>query len=137
MVISRGMLVGVCCGLAAVSACTTVRHVEPAALLTDAGPARVWVTQTDNTVVPVFDPLIRRDTLRGKLNGARVKIPMTHIRSIQAKMPDHARTAILALVLGVAAVSTLYVVGVSQAGGPASNGITCGTTIRGDPILAC
>lgn len=137
MVLKCVALLGVSFGFAALSACTTVRHVEPAALLTDAGPARVWVTQTDNTVVPVFDPEIRRDTLRGKLNGERVKIPVSRIVSIEAKVPDHRKTALLAVVLGVAAVSTVYAAAVSQAGGPASNGANCGNTIRGDPIGAC
>lgn len=137
MMLNRVGLVGVFFGVAVAGACTTVRRVEPAALGVDYGPAMVWVTRTNNTTVQVLDPTIRRDTLRGKLNGERVKIPLSDVQSVRAKLPDHRKTALLVTTLGVVAVSTIYVMGVSQAGGPASNGVTCGTNVRGDYILYC
>jgi hypothetical protein len=136
MVLKRVALVGLLVGVAAVGACTTVRRVDPAALLADDGPALVWATETNNTVVTVAEPVIRRDTLRGKLNGKIVKIPLSEIQSIQAKMPNHAKTALLAITLGVAAVSTVYVLAISKEG-PGGDGSNCGQTVRGDPILAC
>lgn len=135
----RVAVLGLVLVVTVVGGCTSVRQVQPAALALSAAnaPAVVWVTDTSNTVTPVADPVIRRDTLRGKLNGARVRIPMSEIRTLQARLPNHGRTALLAITLGVAAVSAVYVAGISQAGGPASNGANCGQTVRGDPILAC
>jgi hypothetical protein len=134
MVFRRVVLIGLFVG---VGACTTVRRVEPAALLADDAPWLVWVTRTNNSVVAVTNPTIRRDTLRGRLNGERVRIPLSDVQSVQAKFPAHGRTALLVTTLGVVAVSTIYVTAISQAGGPASNGNNCGTTVRGDPIGAC
>ena len=129
---SRRRSVGLLFGVAAVGACTTVRLVQPAALLADNAPAVVWVTDTANTVVPVFNPVIRKDTLRGRLQGRqdRVKIPMSEIRSIEARVPAHARTALLAAAVGAAAVSALYVVSISQAG-PGGMTVDCAR----DPVL--
>ena len=136
MVFTRVALAGLLFGVTGVGACTTVRRVEPAALLADDGPALVWATETNNTVVTVAEPLIRRDTLRGKLNGERVKIPLSEIRTLQARVPDHARTALLAITLGVASVSAVYVFGISKTG-PGGDGTNCGQTVRGDVIQAC
>jgi len=137
MVRNRVVVIGLLFGVVEVSACTSVQRVLPDALLAENGPGLVWVTRTNNTVVEVVNPTVKRDTLRGRLNGERVRIPLSDVQSVRAKLPDHRKTALLVTTLGVAAVSTIYVMGISQAGGPASNGITCGTTVRGDPILAC
>jgi hypothetical protein len=88
-------------------------------------------------VLAVINPTIKRDTLRGRLNGERVRIALSDVQSVRAKLPDHRKTALLVTTLGVAAVSTIYVMAISQAGGPASNGANCGQTVRGDPIGFC
>ena len=124
--------VGLLVGVAVLGACTTVRRVQPDALLADNSPAVVWVTDTNNAITPVAWPEIRRDTLRGTLQGRheRVKIPVSEIRSMEAKVPDHARTALLATALGAAAVSAIYVVFISQAG-PGGVSVDCNR----DPVL--
>ena len=137
MVLNRMALFGLLVEVAGIGACTSVRQVQPAVLSAENAPAVVWVTDTSNTITPIANPVIRRDTLRGTLNGGRVKIPMTQIRTLQARVPNHARTAALAITLAGVAVSTIYFAGISQAGGPASNGANCGQTPRGDIIQVC
>src|SRR6185436_20181856 len=108
MVVNRAV-VGLCVGVAGLSACTTVRRIQAVEYLADNSPEVVWVTDTSNTVVPVADAEIKRDTLRGMWQGASVKIPLGGIRSVDAKVPDRTKTAILVTTLGVAVVSTFYV----------------------------
>lgn len=100
--------------------CTSVRSVSPVAYLEANAPPVVWVTYADNNAVPVADPEIRRDTLRGTLQGARVKIPLSEIRDVQAKVPNHAKTALLATTVGVAVVSSMYFAFISNGSGSAS-----------------
>lgn len=102
------------------TACTSVRSVQPVTYLEANAPPVVWVTYGDNAAVPVGDPEIKRDTLRGTLQGARVKIPLSEIRSVQAKVPNHTKTALLATTLGVAVVSSMYFAFLSNGAGSAS-----------------
>lgn len=50
MVLNRVVLVGLLFGAAGLGACTSVRHVQPAAYLEDNSPPVVWVTYVNNTV---------------------------------------------------------------------------------------
>lgn len=121
--------------VAVVGACTSVRHIQPTTYLEDNAPPVVWVTYPNNTVVAVAEPVVKRDTLRGVLQGERVKIPLGEIRSVQAKVPDHTKTALLLTAMGVVAVSTLYVGFISKSKGEGLNG--CGTDGYGDVIQEC
>jgi hypothetical protein len=140
MALNRIALVGIVLGVAGVSACTSIRRVQPTEYLADNAPHLVWVTYGDNSIVPLADPEIRRDTLRGLLEGKRerVKIPLGQVRSVEAKVPNHTKTALLLGGLGVAAVSSVYFLLISQAG---SNGVGesvyCGTDTRGRPLGYC
>lgn len=111
-VASASLLVGV----GVIGACRTVKRIEPAQYLDENSPQLVWVTYTNNTVVLVADPEIRRDTLRGLLQGARVRIPMVEIQSIRAKVLDPTKTAILLSAMGVAAASSMYFMFISKSG---------------------
>lgn len=129
MVLNRVVRAALLLGIAASSGCTSVRHIQPAEYLEAHAPQVVWVTYANNTVVLVADPEVRRDTLRGLLQGARVKIPLSEIQSVQAKVRDHTKTAILATTVGVAVVSSMYV-------GFIGKGSAKGTTIdcTGDEV---
>jgi len=138
MVLNQMGWVGVLLGVAAASACTTVRRVQPAEYLAENAPEMVWVTYTNNTVVSVAEPEIRRDTLRGVLQGARVKIPIGEVQSVRAKIPDHKKTALLVSTLGVAAVSSLYLVLAGQSSGAGGGeGVYCPVDVRGRPVSSC
>jgi hypothetical protein len=135
---NRIVLVGLFAGAVGVSACMSVQRVEPAQYFDRYSPPVVWVTYADNTMVPVAQPEIRRDTLRGVLQGARVKIPLREIRSVEAKAPNHTRTALLATAVGAAAVSSVYFLLVTQAGGSGGGeGIYCPTDVRGRAVNSC
>lgn len=111
--VAAGLLLGV-------AACTSVRPVPPAEYLADNAPAVVWVTRTNDTVVAVLEPSIKRDTLRGKLNGERVKIPLSEIQTVRAKLPDHKKTALLVTTVGVATVSSMYFAFMGKSSGGAT-----------------
>jgi hypothetical protein len=128
-------LVGLFFGAAGFGACTSVRHVQPAAYLEDNSPPVVWVTYINNTVVTVAEPVFKRDTLRGMLQGTRVKIPLGEIRSVEARVHDRTKTALLLSALGVAAISGLYFGFISKSEGAGSEG--CGTDGYGDLIPEC
>lgn len=135
MAVNRLALVGLLLGVAGIGACTSLRHVQPVAYFQDNSPSVAWVTDSNNTVVAVAEPVIKRDTLRGMLQGTRIKIPLGEIRSVQAKVRDRTKTALLLVTLGVAAVSALYVGLISQSKGAGSEG--CGTDGYGDLIPEC
>jgi hypothetical protein len=73
------------------------------------------------------------------LEGARVKIPLRDIRSVQAKAPNHAKTALLVTGLGVAAASSFYflVVQSGESGGGGGRGVVCPTDVRGRDVNFC
>jgi len=130
MMHNRVALVGVFCAVAA--ACTSVRPIHPATYLEVNSPPVVWVTYNDNKVVPVNEPEVRRDTLRGTLDGARVKIPLADVQTVQAKVRDGGKTALLVGTIGIAAVSALYVGLISQSGSSNGGGaVYCGVDKRG------
>ena len=140
MVLNRIALLGVLLAVAGAGACTTVRGVQPAEYLAMNSPEVVWVTYANNTLVPLAEPEIRRDTLRGMLQGQRerVKIPLADVRSVQARTPDHTKTAILATTLGVAAATSVYFLLVSQGGGSGSGeSVSCGVDVKGRALQYC
>jgi hypothetical protein len=65
-----------------------------------------------------------------------VAIPLTEIRDVRAKVPDHLKTALFVGTLGVAAVSAVYFIWIVQAG-PTPTGFVCGYDQRGFPIPYC
>ena len=136
MMLRRVVLAGLLVEVAGAGACTSVRHVQAVPYLADNNPAVVWVTSTHHTVVPLTAPVIRRDTLRGTWRGERVKIPVSDIQTLQVRVPNHTKTALLGVALGVAGVSAVYFAFISQAG-PGGDGTNCGLTIRGDQIQVC
>lgn len=87
----------------AVAACTTVRHVQPAEFIPQHAPALVWVTTTNSALVPVAQPYMDGDTLRGKWAGTEkpFAIPLQGIQGVQAKTPAHVRTVLMVATLGV------------------------------------
>jgi hypothetical protein len=137
MTLGRFPAAGLLLGLATVGACTSVRIIQPTTFLADHAPPVVWVTYRDSTVVSVADPEVRRDTLRGTLEGARVKIPLAQIETVQAKVHDGTKTALLVGTLGIAAVSGLYFGSISKSGSNTGGAVYCGVNILADPILYC
>ncbi|HTP29628.1 MAG TPA: hypothetical protein VMK12_28680 [Anaeromyxobacteraceae bacterium] len=109
MALNRVVGTGLVLGLAA---CTSIRAVPPKNLVAKQLPDVVSVTYPDKTVLVVMGPEVSADTLRGLRWGTQdsVVIPLDSLQTIQAKVPDHAKTALLATTLGLAVATTVYVV---------------------------
>lgn len=135
MTLNRVSLAGL---LVVTAGCTSVKSVQPAEYIPQHSPAVVWVTQTDNTVVPVAQPRIDGDTLRGTLRGLQepVAISLKEIQTVQARMSSPQRTVILISSLGVITTAVVYTI--LTAGNSGNNGgnPAC-LDAHGDPMSAC
>jgi hypothetical protein len=122
------VLAGVLLGAVAIGACTSLRPVQPAEFLAKNSPEIVWVTHVNNTIVPVSQPEISGDTLKGMWRGTQrpVAIPMGEIRRVQAKLPDRTKTVIFVAGALTGFATSVYAIWISKAG-PNPNGIYCGT----------
>jgi hypothetical protein len=127
MVLNRVALASLLVGITGAVACTTVRRVQADTFLATNSPDVVWVTYTNSTVVPVTQPEIAGDTLRGMRQGTQhpVAIPLDQVRSVQAKVPDATKTAILVTGALVGFVASVYTVWISKAGSK-TGGTNCG-----------
>jgi hypothetical protein len=138
MVLNRVALAGLVFGVAAVGACTTLRRVQPAEFIPKNSPDVVWVTHANKAVVPVAQPEIVGDTLRGMWQGTQrpVAIPLGEIQRVQAKVPDATKTAIVVTGGLVGFVAAVYTVWISKAG-PRPDGVLCGSDPKSVPIQFC
>ena len=138
MVLNRVALAGLLVGVATVGACTSVRRVQADAFFATNSPDVVWVTYTNNTVVPVAQPELAGDTLRGMRQGTQrpVAIPLDQVRSVQAKVPDATKTAILVTGALTGFVASVYALWISKAG-PRTDGVLCGSDPKSVPIQYC
>ena len=126
-------------GLLVVSgACTSLRRVQPVEFFRTNSPELVWVTYPNNAVVTVAEPEIAGDTLKGRQQGSqrRLAIPLDGIKSVAARRPDKAKTAVFLTALGGVWVSAVYFLWVSKAG-PNPDGVRCGYDVRGQPLPYC
>lgn len=114
----RIALVGLLISGSAVGGCTTFRRVPPAEFLAKNSPDVVWVTHTNKTVVPVIQPAIVRDTLRGTWQGTSrpVAIPLADIGRFQARVPDKTKTALLRTGGLAGFAASVYFIWIVQAG---------------------
>ena len=132
MVLNRVPLVGL---LLVAAGCVTVQKVQPAEFIAKYNPSVVWVTGTDDALIPVGSPQMVGDTLKGTWIGQDepFAIPLSEIKTVQAKMKSPKRTAILVTVLAAAAGGVGY--GLSQGtNGPA--GCTS-QVVKGTPTDYC
>jgi hypothetical protein len=95
-VLSAGLLL-------AVGGCMAVQAVNPAEYIPQHSPAVVWVTYIDDSYVPVAQPRIVGDTLKGTWAGLGepVVIPFREIQTVQANTRSPMRTILLISILGV------------------------------------
>ncbi len=78
----------------------------PAHYITANAPMRVWVTETNDSVVIFNGPKMSGDTLTGFVNGRYRELPASQVKFVKAMLPSHWRTAVVAsaAALGVGAV---------------------------------
>jgi len=91
------------------AACSTMKSPTLDQLGT-LGPDRVWVTQSDESVVLFWEPTVVRDTLVGYVDNKRRKLPSAGIQELRVRTPAHTRTMLLAAGLVVAFGGVLFVV---------------------------
>ena len=135
MALNRVPLAGL---LLAVAGCMSVKAVQPAEYIPEHSPAVVWVTQTNKTVVPVAQPRIVGDSLKGTWQGLQepVAISLKEIETVQAKMPSSKRTILLFSSLGVISTAVIYTILTAGNSGNNSGNPAC-LDAHGDPIGAC
>ncbi|HUL03221.1 MAG TPA: hypothetical protein VLV16_08350 [Gemmatimonadales bacterium] len=109
------------------AACTSLKPIKPAEYIPKYGPDVVWVTASDKTVVTVADPQVARDTLTGTRKGTQeqVTLPLTDVRTVSAKLPDHGKTAVFLIGMGALTTAVLYHFWISKEG-PNTAGVDCG-----------
>ncbi|HUL04296.1 MAG TPA: hypothetical protein VLV16_13835 [Gemmatimonadales bacterium] len=121
------------------TACTTVRPVQPAEYIPKYYPDVVWVTYADsNSEVLIDGPAIYGDTLRGTRQGGAdsVAIPLGEVRSVRARTPDHTKTALLVGATVAGSVASIYFLWASKAGSNTA-GVSCGVDPDGRPYMSC
>src|SRR2546428_12450894 len=107
MILSRVAPVGC---LLPVAACPALREGQPAQFIPQHTPALVWVTTTYSAVVPVAQPQIDGDTLRGTWAGTQkpLAIPLQGIQSVQARTPARVQTIVAFATVGLVVGSTIW-----------------------------
>jgi len=108
--------------VAGLSGCMSVRPVlTPSSFIPQRNPDLVWATSQQGEVIPIARPSLRGDTLVGHWLGTRepVSVMLPQVQ-IQARQPDHKRTALMAAGIGLVAGFVLYRA-LTGTGGPASN----------------
>jgi hypothetical protein len=133
-----GAALGLAAALTLTAGCTTRRHVHAAEFLRVNNPDVLWVTDSDQTVVPVVDAQLDGDTLRGLRLGTKdtVAIPMGRVRGVEANVPDSRKTALVATGVVTGFIATLYVLFISKAGS-ITGGVECGFDMDARPIQYC
>jgi hypothetical protein len=119
-------LIGCALLLAALAgtACTTMKSPTLDQLRT-LGPDRVWVTQSDESVVLLYEPRVVRDTLVGYIGMRRAKLPGAGIQRLRVRASAPTRTILLAGGLIVGFGGVLFAVsgsGPSRVQGPLPGG---------------
>jgi hypothetical protein len=125
-------------GLLLVAAgCKTVQSVQPAEYIPQHSPPVVWVTYTDNSFVPVAQPRIVGDTLKGTWAGLQepVSISLSEIKTVQAKMSSPKRTIMLVSVLALATGGVAYTIATAGNGGD-PDFLGC-PRVKGTPLPDC
>lgn len=108
--------------MAGLTACMSVRPVlTPSSFIPQRNPELVWATSQEGEVIPIARPSLRGDTLVGHWLGTRepVSVMLPQVQ-IQARQPDHKRTALMAAGIGLVAGFVLYRA-LTGTGGPPSN----------------
>jgi hypothetical protein len=110
MTLQRFTLAGV---LLSTAACMTVRPVPSfTQYVPQHNPPLVWVTYTDNSIVPVLQPKISGDSLVGTWQGLSepVSIPLGQVKLVQARQRDKGRTTWLIAGLSVLTAAGVYAI---------------------------
>jgi len=101
------------CVIVGAAGCMSLQPVQTAAqFIPKKNPRIVWVTYSDNSIVPVAQPRISGDSLIGTWQGLSepVAIPLREVKLMQAPQRDRQKTTMMAISLG--ALATLGIVAI-------------------------
>ena len=132
MTLQRLTLAGV---LLSTAACMTVRPVPSVAtFVPQQRPQLVWVTYTDNSIVPVMQPRISGDSLVGTWQGLSepVAIPLGEVKLVQARQQDRPRTRAL-----VGALTVFTALGIFAITRSTGNAVQCVPSGGQTPDIPC
>lgn len=116
-----------CTLLLAALASAACRTMKPVTLdqLSALGPDRVWVTESDQSVVLIDEPKVVGDTLVGYVGRKHERLPSASLKQLRVRTSAPVRTTLLAVgVIGglVGLLASVGGSGPSQIQGPASGG---------------
>jgi hypothetical protein len=119
-----------CALLLSALASVACRTMKPVTLdqLHRLGSDRVWVTESDQAVVLMYEPQVVGDTLVGYIGRGRGRLPSAGIKQLRVRVPAPARTALLA----VGSTAALVGLAVAVAGNGQSQIITVTAGAPGD-----
>ena len=98
--------------LATLAGCTTMRPVNgpPKEFITVHEPSVVWVTRAEPaTPIALEAPRVLGDTIVGFVEGEYTELPVTQIRTVQAKQFSRGRTTAFLVGMGVLAAGLTFV----------------------------
>jgi hypothetical protein len=106
------------------AACSTMKS-RTLQQIPELAPERIWVTQSDHSVILLYEPRVVRDTLVGYVGRQRTKLPTAEIQQLRVREPAPGRTMLLATGLVAGFVGVLSAVsgdGPSRVQGPLNGG---------------
>jgi hypothetical protein len=114
-------------GSALLLCCTACTTMKPRTLqqIPELAPECIWVTQSDQSVILLYEPRVVRDTLVGYVGTQRTKLPPAGIQHLHVRESAEGRTMLLATGIVLAFAGVLYAVsgeGSSRAQAPLPGG---------------
>ena len=102
-----------CVGVLAALTSTACRTTKVVTLeqLRLISPDRVWVTDSDQSVVLVDEPQVRGDTLVGYIGRHRTKLPSAALKQVRVRVSAPTRTALVVVGTSGALIGFLVMVG--------------------------
>ena len=97
---------GTALAICAASACQTMRTVQPAQL-SRSTISRVWITKGNDSTIVLMHPEVHGDTLAGFVDGEYEEMRLSDARSLRARRPAPARTALVTVAGTAAAIGAL------------------------------
>jgi hypothetical protein len=119
--------------------CTHVGTVKDArAYMLDRPASHVWVVGPDNQLVELKHARVLDDTLSGFAGSSYYEVAMSDVKRLQAKVPDHGATVMLAG--GVAVATGLVIAELTSTGSKAGCEVLVGGTqtqlFPGGPLIS-
>ena len=102
----RYVVLGLC--LLGLPACYSTAGVGyPAEFIDMHRPSRIWVTETNDSVLAFDSPQMHADTLAGYVEGGYRELPLADVKFVKARVLSPTKTAVLAGAVALAAAGAV------------------------------